>query len=308
MTITLLTSSIAPPNNAGFFDLQSNESIPDDVELTPGLLAGYAGGIRALDGDDTVTGSSDGEIVNGNSGKDILYGKDGNDFFLGGRDEDAVYGDNGSDSVNGNRGNDLVDGGIGNDQVRGGQDNDLLIGAQGNDTLIGDFGQDVLIGGIDSDVFVLRTDAPAETLKAADIIADFDKVSDRIGLTSGVSEASLSFEPFVASAENELRESLKNSNFSENEINFYAPILLRYIQSLPNDSSPLTSIIEPLFKDKEVDNQQVQAIFQSYIRYSDIDPNGDGLIEGTAIKYNNTFLGVALNASASDLSGHFTAF
>jgi serralysin len=78
MTTPIFAPPIAPENNpfadANFFDLNFDASQPDDVELTAGLLNAYPGGLRALDGNDTVVGSSDGETVNGNGGVDILFG------------------------------------------------------------------------------------------------------------------------------------------------------------------------------------------------------------------------------------------
>lgn len=313
MTTTLFGPPLDPNSNPfanpNFFDLNFNPSLPDDVQLTPGLLAGYAGGLRALDGDDTVRGSSDSELVNGNAGKDVLFGGEGTDFLQGGQDDDRVYGDSGDDTLNGNRGKDLVDGGTGNDFLRGGRDDDLLIGAQGNDTLIGDLGKDVLTGGSDSDIFVLRADAAAAKSNETDIIIDFDKVNDRIGLTGGLSEANIILEPFTLSVREELKEQLKKLKLSDSDAEFLSSQLLDYFKSFPNSKTPLSGIVKQYLVGEVTANvQEMQAIVSGYVRYQDIDPNGDGIIQGTNIKLNGNYLGAVLNATAADISGHFISF
>jgi hypothetical protein len=313
MTATLFGPAIDPNSNPfanpNFFDLNFNPSLPDDVQLTPGLLAGYAGGLRALDGNDTVIGSSDSELVNGNAGKDVLFGGEGADFLQGGQDEDRVYGDSGGDTLNGNRGKDLVDGGAGNDFLRGGRDDDLLIGAQGNDTLIGDLGKDVLTGGSDSDIFVLRADAAAAKSNETDIIIDFDKVNDRIGLTGGLSEANITLEAFTVSVRDELKEELKKLKLSDSDVESLTPQLLDYFKSYPNSQTPFSVSLQQYFIGKVSANvPEMLAVVSGYVRYQDIDPNGDGIIQGTDIKLNGNSLGAVLNASAADISGHFISF
>ena len=275
MATTLFGPPLDPASNPfahpSFFDLNFNPTLPDDVILTPGLLQGYLGGLRALDGDDTVVGSTDGEIVNGNVGKDRLFGRAGADTFRGGQNEDEVYGEEGNDVLNGNRGQDFVEGGIGNDLVRGGQDEDLLIGGEGDDTLIGDFGQDGLVGGPGNDVFVLRHDTGVATALQADLLVDFDAASDRIGLTGGLTEANLILQPFRF------------------------PVGPITEQSLEDLIAPTGLEISP----------QAKAIIRAYINPEKIDPNGDGFIEGTLISNGGIVLGAALNSTTADLAGHF---
>ncbi len=189
-------------NPEDFLDLRDDPLRPDDFRLSSGQLAERPGGVRALAGDDTVTGSVSDELINGNLGNDLLFGRGGNDTLRGGQDNDAVYGEEGDDILNGNRGDDLVVGSRGIDLVRGGQDNDLLIGGEGNDTLIGDFGLDRLVGGSGTDLFVLRTDAASTNPEEADIILDFN--NDQIGLTGGVTVNDLVFQPFTRDLETEV--------------------------------------------------------------------------------------------------------
>jgi Ca2+-binding RTX toxin-like protein len=154
-----------------FFDL-TNDS--DNRTFNPGELSGKP--VRSLDGNDTVTGSSDDDDINGNLGNDIISGSDGRDFMRGGQGADTVNGGNGDDTVNGNIGNDLVNGNDGADQVRGGQNDDTLNGNDGDDILLGDLGLDRLTGGSGSDVFVLQKS------KGTDTITDFDSSTDRFFL------------------------------------------------------------------------------------------------------------------------------
>ena len=191
-------SSPTPQSIPGLYlDLENDPVMGDDVQLTPGLMGPFPLGLRALDGDDAVLGSSDGETMFGNRGRDTLTGAEGDDVILGGRDDDSIYGGIGNDFVAGNIGNDLVEGGDGDDTLRGGQGSDVLIGGNGNDLMYGDFGIDAQIGGIGSDTFVLRADNTSSFAEIAslagdaDLLLDFQPGVDRIGLTDGLTEADL---------------------------------------------------------------------------------------------------------------------
>ena len=185
--VTVISEPLTP-SNQGFFDLTTN---PEIVELFPGALNAFPGGLRALDGDDIIISSTQGEVINGNAGNDRIYGVAGNNFLRGGKGEDFIMGGTGDDILNGNFGNDTVFGGSGNNLIRGGKGNDYLIGGEGNDTLIGDFGADVLVGGPGADLFVLRRETAAGVFdpQFADHIIDFNpEEGDRIGLTGGMTQ------------------------------------------------------------------------------------------------------------------------
>ena len=193
-------SQIDAAVNAPFFNLTDNA---DNINLIAFPQASGSS-IRALNGDDNITGTSARDVVNGNKGQDTLDGSGGNDFLRGGKDSDTLTGGSDDDVLNGNNGFDSIDGGVGNDVVRGGRDNDILIGGTGDDFLVGDFGADSLTGGAGADVFVLRNDdntndglSHASTnLSEVDIIGDFTIVDgDRIGLNDGLTFADLTFEP-----------------------------------------------------------------------------------------------------------------
>jgi serralysin len=261
----------------GFYSLTSGN---DNFQVNPGLLVGLPIGLVALDGNDTIKGSSDPEIMNGNQGKDFVYGGGGADTLYGGKDVDGVFGDEGNDNVNGNLGDDFVLGGTGDDIVRGGKGSDMLygdsfpdgtgkVGPGGNDILIGDFGLDFLIGGGGSDIFVLRTDTVLQDPNSADLILDFDQFGDRIGLTGGITEAN---------------------------------ILLK------SENIPMADVVAT--PELATLGLTTEMIRQAYIVTAgiDIDPNGDGLISGTSIGINGSaVLGFAINTTPADLSGRFTS-
>jgi Ca2+-binding RTX toxin-like protein len=148
-----------------------------DVYVGPAGAAVWAVG---LGGNDTITTSSDLDIVCGNDGDDTITtngsrdnawggagndrvslgagpdfaeGGPGNDDISGGLDNDVLYGDTppggpvppppgGADTL---RGND------GDDELRGGPLADILLGNAGDDSLFGDGGIDELNGGADVD-------------------------------------------------------------------------------------------------------------------------------------------------------------
>ena len=188
-------------SDSDFKDLTTDD---DDENLVTNELEGFAGGLRALDGNDTVTGSLSNEAINGNLGFDSLLGGSGNDTIRGGQNDDRIFGENDDDIVNGNRGDDFVIGGNGDDIVRGGQDDDLLIGGEGQDTLIGDFGTDYMIGNDADDLFVLRTETGESTSRSADWIIDFDPSDDSIGLTGGLDDNDLTFETITFDLNSEI--------------------------------------------------------------------------------------------------------
>jgi Ca2+-binding RTX toxin-like protein len=151
---TVISSPLTAPDNPNFFSLTSNA---DAVELTPGSLGNYPGGLLALDNNDFINGSADSERMNGNRGADTLAGG-GNDTLGGGKDFDVIVGGFGNDVLNGEKDNDRLYGNEGNDFIRGGKGDDELFGGLGRDTLVGDKGLDRMEGGGGADVFVLRSD------------------------------------------------------------------------------------------------------------------------------------------------------
>ena len=164
------------------------------------LLGGFGEDlIFGNEGNDAINGKEDNDLIFGNRGNDFIDGGKGNDILFGGKAQDLFLGSEGNDTLcgqleddtlcsgagddflRGNENKDLIDGCEGNDTIYGGEDNDTLVGCVGDDFLSGDLGNDSLIGGLGKDTFVLGV------VSAFDIISDFVKGQDFIGLLGGLS-------------------------------------------------------------------------------------------------------------------------
>ena len=115
-----------------------------------------------------------------------INGTNQNDTLIGTREADRIEGLNGNDSLYGLGGDDQLDGSNGNDILRGGTGNDKLLGRNGNDHLYAGKGRDTLTGGNGDDIFVLNKDTGSSSLAEADLITDFGRGKDLIGLKSGL--------------------------------------------------------------------------------------------------------------------------
>ena len=72
-------------------------------------------GIFAGQGNDTVYGNSDQNLIWGLDGDDSIYGGGDTDAVLGGLGNDNLFGEDGDDGIMGQSGDDYIDGGLGND-------------------------------------------------------------------------------------------------------------------------------------------------------------------------------------------------
>ncbi len=189
----------------------------DTFTIPLGLLDTLIGGLRGLGGADSITGSESGDIVYGDEGNDriegrggadLLYGGLGNDFLsggagqnglLGGAGADTLQGGESADGVNGNAGDDVIFGAGGDDFLRGGRGNDIVNGGDGNDFLIGDLGNDTLTGGAGQDLFFLRSEAALGS-PTFDLITDFQRTIDFIGLSTNLKESDVILESKVQPA------------------------------------------------------------------------------------------------------------
>lgn len=186
----------------------------DTFTIPLGLLDTLVGGLRGLGGADSITGSESADIVYGDEGDDrieglggadLFYGGAGNDFLsggagqnglLGGAGADTLQGGDNADGVNGNRGDDVIFGAGGNDFLRGGRGNDIVNGEDGDDLVIGDFGNDTLTGGEGQDVFFLRYEEALGS-PTFDLITDFQRTIDFIGLSTNLRESDIVLESKV---------------------------------------------------------------------------------------------------------------
>ena len=123
----------------------------ENVTFFPGELGVFPQGVLMLAGNDTVQGSSDGELIKGNQDNDLLLGGGGNDTLLGGQNNDQLQGEEGNDLIFGEKAEDLLYGGAGDDSLFGGLAADEINGDSGNDTLFGGADSDFLQGGIGND-------------------------------------------------------------------------------------------------------------------------------------------------------------
>ena len=145
----------APDQPIPFASLLNVVSSEDDT--VEGTSAGdiYDVGI----GDDIVEASGGADDVELGDGVDVAFGQGGNDTIRGGLGDDNIsggagaddlFGDGGADTIDGDSGADTVDGGAGNEGVtenlNGGGGADTLIGGGSADALFGDGGADDLFG------------------------------------------------------------------------------------------------------------------------------------------------------------------
>jgi serralysin len=132
-----------------------------DDDLLPGLggndfLLGADGNdlLLAGDGDDRLSGGGGDDRLEGGNGNDGLAGGDGNDLLLGGEGDDRLSGNAGNDRLAGGRGDDRMNGGDGNDRVEGSAGLDRLVGGNGDDRLEGGAGNDRMSGGDGDDLLI----------------------------------------------------------------------------------------------------------------------------------------------------------
>jgi Ca2+-binding RTX toxin-like protein len=98
----------------------------------------------------------------------------------------------------------------------GGNGNDILSGGAGDDILSGDVGDDTLSGGSGRDLFLLNQSL------GSDLITDFRKGEDLIGLISGLSFNQLS----ISSSNNETLITLTATNQLLAKLNGVTPGIL----------------------------------------------------------------------------------
>ncbi|MEM9971686.1 MAG: calcium-binding protein, partial [Pseudomonadota bacterium] len=129
------------------------------------LVDGRGGVLRGLidlgDGNDTMLGGADGEVVQAGDGNDLIRGGDGDDTLRGDEGVDTLYGGAGDDSLVGGplnsdrlfggEGHDTLEGGDGLNLLRGGRGDDVLLGGRLGETLQGSRGDDNLTAGAGND-------------------------------------------------------------------------------------------------------------------------------------------------------------
>jgi VCBS repeat-containing protein len=191
-----LTTAFNTPVNIRANALVANDTDIDSSRLRITKVSGFNNGIAVLSNNGTADNLTDDFIVfnptDGFSGnaKFKYTISDGSltstatvaiaigAKITGTNQNDTLFGTPGDDTIFGRNGNDTITGDAGNDILTGGRGNDILTGGQGNDTLTGG-------GGKDQFVFASK--------QGSDIITDFRKGTDLIGLSGGLTFGQLSF-------------------------------------------------------------------------------------------------------------------
>lgn len=143
-----------PASEIATADLSMGQ-IGSDGQITE--IAGVTGVIAdasnstATEGNDSLPGTENDDVLFGLGGDDTMAGEDGDDNLIGGNDDDQIEGGPGSDTVSGGGGDDDINGGTGADFITGGGGNDTINGWTAFDALSGGSGDDSIIGGIGAD-------------------------------------------------------------------------------------------------------------------------------------------------------------
>lgn len=120
------------------------------------MKADMMANFNGTDGDDSIPGTDEDDVIvtgNGNDtldgrqGADLLISGSGNDFLFGGPGDDTLIGDDGVDDFFGGDGDDVLDGGTGDGLFDGGAGADTMTGGSGRDIFYNVTPGDVIDGG-----------------------------------------------------------------------------------------------------------------------------------------------------------------
>ena len=92
----------------------------------------------------TATGGNGNDTLDGTKQSDLLRGAGGNDKIRGDDAADCLFGNAGKDKVSGEDGDDVIRGGSGDDNLSGGKDDDTIRAQDGNDKAKGGAGDDFI--------------------------------------------------------------------------------------------------------------------------------------------------------------------
>ena len=195
-------------DSSGFFDKATGLVMPNGVALDPvfddhGLtLVARAITHQAGEGDTTLVGTDQADVMVAGAGNDTLVANGGNDLMIGGSGHATFVVGSGNDHIVGGSGANTVDfsvqasavnvnlstgkaitalgGGhtiVGVQDVIGSNFNDTIIGNAHDNVIAGGLGHDVLTGGEGNDTFVLKS-----PVDGGDTITDFTTSHDSICL------------------------------------------------------------------------------------------------------------------------------
>ena len=255
--------------------------------------------ISGTDNNDKLYGTHQDDLIFGGAGSDILYGECGDDTIYGETGNDTLYGGYGNDTLIGGSGNDILDGGADNDTVIGGADDDILYGRGGNDILFGGAGKDKLYGNAGNDTFVISRGTGSTTLANVDIIYDFCKGADVIGLVgiltfndlnivqgTGVNASDTiiidkSTGNYLAVLKNVNSGTLVASDFKAAPIANNAPVVIGETLTINEDASVTVNVLS---NDTDVDGDRltVSSFDATSAHGGKIQQNADGTFTYTA--------------------------
>lgn len=121
---------------------EGNDTIKGTYQDDVILALGGNDTITGASGADTICGGEGNDTIRGDSQADTIFGGPGNDEIWGNSDNDLIYGGDGNDQLYGDSQDDTIFGGAGNDKIYGGADNDILDGGDGNDQVDGSWQTD----------------------------------------------------------------------------------------------------------------------------------------------------------------------
>lgn len=211
--------------------------------------------------------------------------------------DDTVIGSISDELMNGNAGNDVLFGRGGNDTLRGGQGNDALYGEEGDDILNGNRGDDLVVGGRGNDF--LRGGQDNDLLIGGEgndtLIGDFGQNR----LVGGTGNNLLILRPETASATPDEADMILD--FNNDRIGLANGLRLNDItfqEGYARNFETELTIMQTYTPDP--------ILVLSELSLEQLDPNGNGLLEGTLIRQVSTdrVLAFVLNATPEEL---FTA-
>ncbi|MEM9272651.1 MAG: calcium-binding protein [Cyanobacteria bacterium P01_F01_bin.143] len=128
---------------------------PDNSTVSVTIVDPVPDSTEGTDGDDSIVGETNNNIISALGGNDFVDGNLGSDTLDGGDGDDTLFGNDGVDSIIGGAGNDLIESGIEGfaDFAEGGEGDDTIIGGitDENGEFVPGFGNTTFDGGDGAD-------------------------------------------------------------------------------------------------------------------------------------------------------------
>ncbi len=171
-------------NIVGYFASSDSTNRIDRIEFSDGTAWAYddikSRALVPTQGNDSLLGYADDDVIDGLGGNDAINGKAGNDLLKGGA---------GDDDIQGGLGNDTVEGGAGNDRLLGYGYSPTDPGVKdeiGDDTLYGGTGNDWLMGGNGADTYLFGRGDGFDLISDGVSNAETGNLNDTLRLGVGV--------------------------------------------------------------------------------------------------------------------------